>query len=351
MVTAPELREWVREEFAVDLVALQPVGHGADQAAELWRGVATDGRAYAVKLSAGGTAAGLALTAHLARRGVRGVAAPLTSREGRLWTEREGCRLSVVPWVSDTRALAGGTTAAHWTAYGRLLAAVHASEIAAEAASMLPREEHTHEHVRAALTSLETALRSPADAQARTFVAEWHRDAAGARVSELLEHADLLGRRLRDRRATAVICHGDPHLGNLLVGDGDDVWLVDWDDAVLAPPERDLMFVLGGVLAFAPVTPEQQSWFFDGYGEADLDADRLAYYRCVRALEDVVDPATWVLDATRSEPERQQAREIVRGVLSPTGLVQLALSGVDAGPVAPRLDRTDHGGHVGPAVP
>lgn len=86
------------------------------------------------------------------------------------------------------------------------------------------------------------------------------------------------------------------------------------------------MFVIGGVLAFAPVTTEEQSWFFDGYGAADLDPDRLAYYRCTRALVDLVDPAAQVMDVRRPERERADALSIVRGVLSPTGLVSLALS-------------------------
>lgn len=330
-MTVTRLRGWVREDFGIDLVALGPVGHGADDAAELWRGVATDGRAYAVKLSGSGTPAGLLLSAHLARRGVAGVPAPVLSQHGQPWAVREGRRLSVGPWVSDDRALAGGMTAARWSAYGALLAAVHAAEITDEVAEILPREGHMHEHMRSAAGRLQDALASPADALASSFVVEWHRDAGGARVSTLLAHADRLGPLLRSREAPALICHGDPHLGNLLVGKGDGVWLVDWDDAVLAPRERDLMFVLDGVLAFAPVTAQEQAWFFDGYGPAHVDSDRLAYYRCVRALEDVIDPATWVLDATRSEPERREALDIVRGVLSPRGLVRLALTSVSRG--------------------
>jgi spectinomycin phosphotransferase len=115
----------------------------------------------------------------------------------------------------------------------------------------------------------------------------------------------------------------------MLLGADERVWLIDWDDAVLAPRERDLMFVIGGVLAFAPVSPEEQSWFFDGYRVADLDPARLAYYRCTRALEDLVYPAAHVVDVHRyTGQERADALSIIRGVLSPTGLVSLALSSV-----------------------
>jgi spectinomycin phosphotransferase len=335
------LRDWVGEDFGIDLVSVDGVGYGADEAAQLWRGVSVDGAMYAVKLSGGGTPAGLVVSAHLAAHGVAGVVAPVPTRDGRLWSERDGRRLSVMPWVSEDRALGGGMTAEHWAAYGALLADVHATAVTDALVTQLPREDHTHDRVASAARALQRRLKETAhepagsggnDHLVRALVAEW-RTSAGL-VTTLLEQADSLGRELRTREAPGVVCHGDPHLGNLLVGAVDRVWLIDWDDAVLAPRERDLMFAIGGVLAFAPVSPQEQSWFFDGYGAdgvgaADLDRTRLAYYRCTRALEDLVDPAAQVLDAHRSsESERADALSIVRGVLSPTGLVSLALSSV-----------------------
>ncbi len=115
----------------------------------------------------------------------------------------------------------------------------------------------------------------------------------------------------------------DPHLGNVLTGPDAQVWLVGWDDVMLAPRELDLMFAIGGVLAFAPVTERQQAWFFEGCGPVDLDQDRLSYYRCTRALVDLLEPAAEVL----TRPERAEtALAIVRDVLSPTGLVRQALA-------------------------
>ncbi len=124
-----------------------------------------------------------------------------------------------------------------------------------------------------------------------------------------------------------AVCHGDPHLGNLIVVPGsEEVTLVDWDDAVLAPPERDLMFVLGGgVLPFAPVTDEQQSWFLDGYGRIDVDPDRLVYFRCVRTLEDITELAEHVIDTSRDREQRAESLGYVEGMVSPAGLVVQAL--------------------------
>jgi spectinomycin phosphotransferase len=136
----------------------------------------------------------------------------------------------------------------------------------------------------------------------------------------------VLSAALRPISHEHVVCHGDPHVGNLLADDDESVWLVDWDDAVLAPRERDLMFVLGGVLAFAPVGADERTAFFAGYGDATVDPRLVAYYLCTRALDDV---AGWAAQAADpQDADRERALEIVRGILSPPGLVDVALGAV-----------------------
>jgi spectinomycin phosphotransferase len=328
------VRIWVQQDFGVEIITLTAVEHGADEASLLWRGVGADGVSYAVKLSGGGTPAGLIVSVHLAEHGVAGVMPPLISRHGRPWSDREHRRLSVVPWLPETRALEGEMSPAHWRSYGALLAKVHATAVTDALATSLPREDHTHDHWASVARTLDSSLRLTAEDPAaggtvddlvRALAQEWC--AAGDRVSTLLDQADSLALDLHTGESTSVVCHGDPHLGNLLIGQDERVWLIDWDDAVLAPRERDLMFILGGVLAFAPVTQQQQSWFFEGYGSTDIDRIHLAYYRCARALEDLAYPAAQIVDVHRfTDRERSDALSIVRGVLSPTGLVNLALS-------------------------
>ena len=173
------VRGWVEEDFALDLVSLDAVEHGADDNAQLWRGSAADGIRFAVKLSGGGNAAGLVLTAHLASNGVRGIAAPMLTRPGQLWSEREGRRLSVVPWVSDDRALDGPMGAAYWRAYGDLLAQVHATAPPDELVSLLPREEHTHDQLADSARTRSREWPSLAGALTRS----WHTLTGSARRS------------------------------------------------------------------------------------------------------------------------------------------------------------------------
>lgn len=116
-----ELRDWIQADFGIAVDHMEPIGHGADAAASVWMARAGGAR-YAMKWSGGGSPAGLLLPALLADLGVGGIPAPVRTRDGRLWGERAGRRLSVQPWVADARAVDSAMTPAQWTAFGALLA-------------------------------------------------------------------------------------------------------------------------------------------------------------------------------------------------------------------------------------
>jgi spectinomycin phosphotransferase len=278
-----------------------------------------------VKLSGGGTPAGDLVTSHLAACGIHGVLAPLRTRGGRLAADHLDRRLTVTPWAAGERALDADLTPGHWQALGTLLGATHRADVTGDLADALPWDELGHdaiaEQVRATIARLTVP---PADETADAVRQAWW-DAAD-RIAALSHHATLLSGALRPIAHEHVVCHGDPHVGNLLVGENGEVWLVDWEDAMLAPRERDLMFVLGGVLAFAPVGDDDRTAFFAGYGNVDVDPHLVAYYLCTRALDDVSGWAAQAADPR--DADRDRALDIVRGILSPPGLVDVALSAV-----------------------
>jgi hypothetical protein len=65
-----------------------------------------------------------------------------------------------------------------------------------------------------------------------------------AAIRRLLARYDGLVAQARSRPGRMVLTHGEPHPGNTLLaadGSGDGGWmLIDWDTAMIAPPERDL---------------------------------------------------------------------------------------------------------------
>jgi len=64
------------------------------------------------------------------------------------------------------------------------------------------------------------------------------------RIEHMLSEHDLLAEQARQRPDRMVLTHGEPHPGNLI--ETTNGWLlVDWDTALVAPPERDLWHLRG----------------------------------------------------------------------------------------------------------
>jgi spectinomycin phosphotransferase len=106
-------------------------------------------------------------------------------------------------------------------------------------------------------------------------------------IHTLVDRAEELGRRLAQRPSPFVLCHADIHTNNVLLDAEGQIWIVDWDDTVLAPKERDLMFVVGGGLSRAMVGHREEELFLQGYGATPLDHLALTYYRYARAVSDL----------------------------------------------------------------
>lgn len=61
-----------------------------------------------------------------------------------------------------------------------------------------------------------------------------------APIRRLLDRYDMLVLEARMLPSRAVLTHGEPHAGNTMRAAAGDWLLIDWDTALVAPPERDL---------------------------------------------------------------------------------------------------------------
>ena len=135
--------------------------------------------------------------------------------------------------------------------------------------------------------------------------------------------ADFVGGITTDRRGVIYVANFGASRVDRIDADG-RLWVIDWDDAMIAPKECDLMMVVGG-LRSGLVSPEQEGWFRAGYGEMQVDRRVLAFYRHARALSDITARVETVLllpglsPATRSEAVNGFAR-----LFEPGAIVDLA---------------------------
>jgi len=303
------LRKWLLADFGLDVVELTPVAEGADIAAQVWR-VSTATNVYAVKWSGAGTNTGHQVAAFLADSGLPGVPEMIRTVEGGLWSVHAKKRLTITPWIDGPRAARTGLTDEQWSEYGALLRRVHDAEPPHRLRDALPKHSHIDARTPALAAEVRTRLETPEGEVEEELAAVWKQ------YDHIIE--DLLTNRPPAPAGPRVVCHGDPHLGNVLIRDG--LHLIDWDDVIFAPREQDLMFMLGGMADVGPTTTDQMDAFLAGYGPHTVDQEAVHYYRHVRAFEDVVG---WSHQAITG-PEESYALQVTKGILT-TGLAALAV--------------------------
>jgi spectinomycin phosphotransferase len=106
-------------------------------------------------------------------------------------------------------------------------------------------------------------------------------------------------------------------------GTGTRLRVIDWDEPVLAPKERDLMFVGAGI-GDRWNRPREAELFYQGYGPADVDPAAVAYYRYERIVVDVVLFCQEILLPRAPAADRERALAKLAGGFGPGSVVEIA---------------------------
>lgn len=297
-----------------------PIGN--DAASWAYRVGTATGRDWFLKVRAGAMP-GAVVPALLHRQGVPNVLAPLPATSGAPVVPLGRFTLALYPMLEAVTGAEAGLSAAQWRQLGTAVERIHTLPVPAELARLVGRERFRPSR-RELLPKLEAALANPdrGDEVAVELAAFWraHREVIGA----LVERADRQGRWLAGAGFPKGLCHGDLHTWNVLVDSDQQLWIVDWDEAVVAPRERDLMFVVGGIGA-GLVSPDDTRAFFQGYGRARVDPVLLAYYRCAWAVQDIAAYAEEaVLSPGLGSMSRRAALEGFVSLFEPGNIVGLA---------------------------
>jgi spectinomycin phosphotransferase len=152
-------------------------------------------------------------------------------------------------------------------------------------------------------------------------------------IDRLVRRAGELALALRDRSLEYVLCHTDIHAGNLLIAENppgahadkahNGIYVVDWDNPLLAPKEHDLMFIGAGV-GGGWDSPGIQVLFYQGYGETQVDHMALAYYRIERIVQDIAAFCEQLFLTTEGGEDREQSYRYFTGQFIPNHEVDIA---------------------------
>lgn len=311
----------MRSAYGLDATGFDFVPSYDDRAAT-YR-VSTEGPGWFLKVHFGPVSeAALEVPMQLTKGGISNILAAQRSASGSPTAAMGNASMVLYPLLAGLNAVASGLTDDQWRTFGATMGAIHDSGLERRFAARLPTDVF---ELRAAglvediLESHQVTVDSEA---ARDFSRLL--DRRQAEIGEMVHRAEGLGELLRGRSFDRVLCHADIHAANIVVTDDDGIMLVDWDGPMIAPRERDLLFVIGSRIA-RDVEPHETARFFEGYGPTDVDSDAIVFYRYERVLEDIAAFTDTVLrDPLTSEESRANDTALVASFFEPGGIVESA---------------------------
>jgi len=319
------LRACVQDQYGLATATLEPLTLGLDTSADVYRCVSEQGEAYLLKARSGPLyTPSYLVPRYLADHGIATVAPPIPTTQGALWTRLVSQRewvIALYPFVEGECGWNPGMNDAQWMATGALVRQMHEVTLPPGGFPSLRIETFEPDQYAHRVTAIEARF-AQGDGERRVERALRERWLERQpTIHALLTAMDALAKELQTRSGPRVICHADLHPSNLIRDRVGRVFLIDWDDVMLAPKERDFLFV-GDPLTNG-FTRAGGSPFFEGYGPAEIDWVAITYYRCERIVQDVIECAQEVyFRDDLGEDVKANAVELFAGLFAP-GAVML----------------------------
>lgn len=278
----------LQTEFGVraDSLEFLPIGNDATAWAYRVRAASTD---YFLKVKSGKLKeAALTVPRYLQDQGLCQVVAPLPSQSGLLHYPVESFSLILYPYIAGQTGMQAGLNSALRQELGAVLQRIHNLTLPPTLAAQLPRERFTPPWIpviaRLEESMAKNDLRNP---EARQLAVFWQEKQA--EINAVIARATETGKALQAADLGFVLCHADFHDANLLIDPAGRLFIVDWDEVILAPKERDLFFVTDTPGDSRLLQDGQARLFFEGYGPTEIDVLALSYYQYEWTVQEIGD--------------------------------------------------------------
>ena len=324
------LRACLQEQYGLVSITLDFLPLGLDYNAGVYRVESLDNgnRAfYLLKVKAGILyEAGCLVPDYLRKQGITAVVAPLPTLNNTLWTRIDNWTVLVYPFIEGDTSWSGMTDE-QWKEVGIIFKRIHLVPLPSFGFESLRKEtfdptgysrwiqnfgtQHVlHEEVDKNVPNAQHAL-----------LLSWRMHQST--IDRVVTYLEKLGDVLQKCNLPYVICHADLHPANLLRDLDNHLHVIDWDEVMLAPKERDFIFV--DVTINDGSTTYSLSPFFQGYGQTNIDWIALTYYRYERVVQDLIECTRQVfLKDDISEEARADAAQLFNEVLAEDGEIAAA---------------------------
>ena len=310
-------------DYGIAVATLTRLPLGADMNASVYKAETHGGLSYFVKIKLGDhDDISLIILAWLQASGIQQIIPPTKTIHGELTRRIDAFTLIVYPFIEGQNGFCYNLTNDQWVTLGKVLRQVHEFNVPASIKERIRKETYSskwrkavrslYDHADTISTGDETAFKL------KTFMRE-HRTV----INRLVDRAEFLSQNIQKQAPEFVLCHSDIHGGNVLIDEKDAIYIVDWDEPIMAPKERDLMFIGGGV-ANVWNNPHEEEFFYRGYGKTNINKVVLAYYRHERIVEDIAVYGQTILLTADGGENRIEMYQQFMDMFEPRGVVDIA---------------------------
>jgi spectinomycin phosphotransferase len=316
----------LRDEYGLKVGKIVFLPLGADMNTAVFRAELddTDSTPYFVKLRSGHfDEIAVDVPKFLFDQGISQIIAPMPRRSGQLSAHLEAFNLILYPFVEGQSGWDKNLSDQDWVVFGRTLKAIHTVTLPS-ALARIPQESYSaywRDMVRQFQTQVEAeTFADPVGADLAKLL-----KAKQSEINHLIKRAEDLGAVLRDQPSKFVLCHSDIHVGNILMSSSsDELYIVDWDQPLLAPKERDLMFIGAGIDGRGEYAEHDEHLFYEGYGQTAVDPVALAYYRYERIVQDIAAYCQQLLLTDEGGEDRPEGLRQLTSQFQPGAAIDMA---------------------------
>jgi spectinomycin phosphotransferase len=329
MLEKPDLRDekiiaYLQEAYGLRVVRVVFLPLGADRHTAVYRVIADNETPYFLKLRSGVfDETSVTLPKFLSDQGVKPIIPALTTKTGQLWGNLAPFTVILYPFVKGCNGYEIELSDLHWAEFGAALKKIHTVDIPPALTRRIRHETYTPQWRETLMSFLERievdVFNDPVAVKLAAFLSTRR-----AEVYDLVRRAERYAQVLQARPLDFVLCHSDVHAGNVLIDTNDAFYIIDWDDPILAPKERDLMFI-GGAQGFIGHTPQEEiALFYAGYGRTAIDPVALAYYRYERIVQDIAIYCEQLFLTDEGGEDRGQSLKYLMSNFCPGGTIDIA---------------------------
>ncbi|HHS4288392.1 TPA: aminoglycoside O-phosphotransferase APH(9)-Ia [Legionella pneumophila] len=319
-----QLIKLLKVYYGIDIHAVQLIVGGADMNAFGYK-ADSESNSYFVKLKYGHhDEINLSIIRLLYDSGIKEIIFPIYTRDTKLFQQIDHFKIIVYPFIDAPNGFTQNLTEKQWQQLGKVLRQIHETSVPTAIQQRLRKETYSpkwREMVRSFYNKI--GFDDSDDQITADFKSFFNQKIDS--IHRLVDSSEELSQKIQPDLDKYVLCHSDVHAGNVLVVNEESIYIIDWDEPMLAPKVRDLMFIGGGI-GNVWNKHHEIDYFYEGYGKTNVDKIILSYYRHERIVEDIAVYGQDLLSRDQNDESRLESFKHFKSMFDPNNVVEIALS-------------------------